>query len=289
MARRRQGRSSTCTTCPACPASPGAPDGSARIGALTTVAELAGDERLRAAYPALSADGRRAGHAADPGGRHRRRKPAPAQPLLVLPQPAFSCSPDRRRRCPARDGAHPLLRGDRHGPVRRAAPVVAGDGAARPTTRASRCTAGARSRSASCTATAPTRPATTCSARRDARRGRPAAARAGRAGRLPPRDRQVRGRVAAGGGGRRGWSVERRRAITFAAVAVGGVARTPAAAARGGGGAHSAGADPRATAGGAEPPPPGARRAQTGYKVGLLRGHGPGGAGTRHRRRMRYS
>ena len=80
------------------------PDGSARIGALTTVAEVARDERLRAAYPALALT---ASGLATPqiravatvGGNLLQRNRC-----AYYRNPAFTCHQDGGDSCPARAG-----------------------------------------------------------------------------------------------------------------------------------------------------------------------------------------
>jgi xanthine dehydrogenase YagS FAD-binding subunit len=81
-------------------------DGSARIGALTTVAEIAADARLRAAYPALTAT---AGGLATPqiraagtlGGNLLQRNRC-----WYYRNPRFACHQTGGDGCPARDGLH---------------------------------------------------------------------------------------------------------------------------------------------------------------------------------------
>jgi xanthine dehydrogenase YagS FAD-binding subunit len=80
------------------------PDGSARIGALTTVAELAGDERLSAAHPSLALT---AGALATPqiravatvGGNLLQRNRC-----SYYRNPSFSCHQSGGDSCPARAG-----------------------------------------------------------------------------------------------------------------------------------------------------------------------------------------
>jgi xanthine dehydrogenase YagS FAD-binding subunit len=82
------------------------PDGSARIGAMTTVAEIAADPRLRAAYPALTAT---AGGLATPqiravgtlGGNLLQRNRC-----WYYRNPRFVCFQTGGTGCPARDGQH---------------------------------------------------------------------------------------------------------------------------------------------------------------------------------------
>ena len=82
------------------------PDGSARIAAMTTVAELAADPRLRAAYPALTAT---AGGLATPqvraagtlGGNLLQRNRC-----WYYRNPGFSCFQTGGDGCPARAGQH---------------------------------------------------------------------------------------------------------------------------------------------------------------------------------------
>lgn len=82
------------------------PDGSARIGAMTTVAELAADPRLEAAYPGLTAT---AGALATPqiraaatlGGNLLQRNRC-----WYYRNPATSCFQTGGTGCPARSGAH---------------------------------------------------------------------------------------------------------------------------------------------------------------------------------------
>ena len=81
-------------------------DGSARIGALTSIAEVASDPRLRAAYPALSLT---AGGLATPqiraagtlGGNLLQRNRC-----WYYRNPRFSCYQTGGEGCPARDGLH---------------------------------------------------------------------------------------------------------------------------------------------------------------------------------------
>jgi xanthine dehydrogenase YagS FAD-binding subunit len=82
------------------------PDGSARIGAMTTIAEIAADERLVAAYPALTLT---AGALATPeiraaatlGGNLLQRNHC-----WYYRNPGFSCHQTGGTTCPARSGAH---------------------------------------------------------------------------------------------------------------------------------------------------------------------------------------
>ncbi|WP_343233609.1 FAD binding domain-containing protein [Streptomonospora sp. PA3] len=82
------------------------PDGSARIGAMTTVAEVAADERLRAAYPALAAT---AAAVATPqiravatvGGNLLQRNRCP-----YFRSAAFDCLQKGGDTCPSRTGDH---------------------------------------------------------------------------------------------------------------------------------------------------------------------------------------
>lgn len=82
------------------------PDGGARIAALTTIAELATDPRLRAGYPALAAT---AGALATPqiratgtlGGNLLQRNRC-----WYYRNPRFSCYQTGGDGCPARDGLH---------------------------------------------------------------------------------------------------------------------------------------------------------------------------------------
>lgn len=82
------------------------PDGSARIGALTTIADLLADERLTAAYPALAAT------AAAVATPHIRNVATVGGNLLqrnrcwYLRHPAFTCHQTGDDGCPAREGAH---------------------------------------------------------------------------------------------------------------------------------------------------------------------------------------
>ncbi|MDF5757563.1 FAD binding domain-containing protein [Spongiactinospora sp. TRM90649] len=92
------------------------PDGSARIGALTTLAELAGDERLRAAYPSLALT---AAGLATPqiravgtlGGNLLQRNRC-----AYFRNPAFSCHQDGGDSCPASRGVTRHLTVVRGGP-----------------------------------------------------------------------------------------------------------------------------------------------------------------------------
>ncbi|WP_278248943.1 FAD binding domain-containing protein [Streptomonospora litoralis] len=82
------------------------PDGSARIGALTTVAEVAADERVRTAYPALA---QTAAAVATPqiravgtlGGNLLQRNRCP-----YFRSAAFDCLQKGGDTCPAREGDH---------------------------------------------------------------------------------------------------------------------------------------------------------------------------------------
>ncbi|MFG1642865.1 FAD binding domain-containing protein [Amycolatopsis sp. NPDC049252] len=82
------------------------PDGSARIAAMTTVAEIAADPKLRAAYPALTMT---AGGLATPqiraaatiGGNLLQRNRC-----WYYRNPRFSCTQTGGEGCPARDGRH---------------------------------------------------------------------------------------------------------------------------------------------------------------------------------------
>ncbi|MEV4805512.1 FAD binding domain-containing protein [Nonomuraea sp. NPDC049421] len=80
------------------------PDGSARLGALTTVAEVARDERLRAAYPALALTARglatpQIRAVATVGGNLLQRNRC-----WYYRNPAFTCHQDGGDSCPARAG-----------------------------------------------------------------------------------------------------------------------------------------------------------------------------------------
>ncbi|WP_067634722.1 FAD binding domain-containing protein [Actinomadura latina] len=81
------------------------PDGSARIGALTTVADLLADDRLTAAYPALAATAAAIAtpqirNVATVGGNLLQRN------RCWYPRNAFTCHQTGGDSCPARDGAH---------------------------------------------------------------------------------------------------------------------------------------------------------------------------------------
>jgi xanthine dehydrogenase YagS FAD-binding subunit len=81
-------------------------DGSARIGALTTVAELAADDRLRAAYPSLAATAAglatpQVRAAATLGGNLLQRNRC-----WYFRNPRFTCFQRGGSSCPARDGLH---------------------------------------------------------------------------------------------------------------------------------------------------------------------------------------
>ncbi|MEU8802697.1 FAD binding domain-containing protein [Spirillospora sp. NPDC048819] len=82
------------------------PDGSARIGALTTIADLLADDRLTAAYPALAATAAAVAtpqirNVATVGGNLLQRNRC-----WYLRNPAFSCHQTGGDGCPAREGAH---------------------------------------------------------------------------------------------------------------------------------------------------------------------------------------
>ncbi|MFA1550242.1 xanthine dehydrogenase family protein subunit M [Actinomadura chokoriensis] len=82
------------------------PDGSARIGALTTIADLLADERLTAAYPALAATAAAIAtpqirNAATVGGNLLQRNRC-----WYLRNPALTCHQTGGDTCPARGGAH---------------------------------------------------------------------------------------------------------------------------------------------------------------------------------------
>ncbi|MDA2811434.1 FAD binding domain-containing protein [Nocardiopsis sp. RSe5-2] len=82
------------------------PEGGARIGALTTVAEIAADPVLGAAYPALTATARALAtpqirNAATLGGNLLQRNRC-----WYFRNPAFSCHQDGGDSCPARAGDH---------------------------------------------------------------------------------------------------------------------------------------------------------------------------------------
>ena len=91
------------------------PDGSARIGAMTTVAELAADQRLQAAYPALTAT---AGALATPqiraaatlGGNLLQRNRC-----WYYRNPGADCFQTGGNGCPARAGVHLYQRPDAPG------------------------------------------------------------------------------------------------------------------------------------------------------------------------------
>ncbi|WP_159943225.1 MULTISPECIES: xanthine dehydrogenase family protein subunit M [unclassified Nocardiopsis] len=82
------------------------PDGAARLGALTTVDELAADPRLAGAYPALAATARELAtpqvrNAATLGGNLLQRNRC-----WYLRNPAFDCFHTGGDSCPARGGDH---------------------------------------------------------------------------------------------------------------------------------------------------------------------------------------
>lgn len=82
------------------------PDGSARIGALTTIADLLADDRLTAAYPALAATAAAVAtpqirNVATVGGNLLQRN------RCWYPRNSFTCHQTGGDACPARDGAHP--------------------------------------------------------------------------------------------------------------------------------------------------------------------------------------
>ena len=83
-----------------------AADGSARIGALTTIADLLADDRVTAAYPALAATAAAIAtpqirNVATVGGNLLQRNRC-----WYLRNPAFTCHQTGGDTCPARDGAH---------------------------------------------------------------------------------------------------------------------------------------------------------------------------------------
>ncbi|WP_243722801.1 FAD binding domain-containing protein [Actinomadura sp. 7K507] len=82
------------------------PDGSAAIGALTTIADLLADDRLTAAYPALAATAAAVAtpqirNVATVGGNLLQRNRC-----WYLRTPGFSCHHTGGDACPAREGAH---------------------------------------------------------------------------------------------------------------------------------------------------------------------------------------
>ena len=82
------------------------PDGSARIGALTTIADLLADDRLTGAYPALAATAAAVAtpqirNVATVGGNLLQRNRC-----WYLRNPAFACHQTGGDACPAREGAH---------------------------------------------------------------------------------------------------------------------------------------------------------------------------------------
>ncbi|MFA1540591.1 FAD binding domain-containing protein [Actinomadura monticuli] len=82
------------------------PDGSARIGALTTIADLLADDRLTAAYPALAATAAAVAtpqirNVATVGGNLLQRNRC-----WYLRNPAFDCHQTGGDTCPARGGNH---------------------------------------------------------------------------------------------------------------------------------------------------------------------------------------
>ena len=82
------------------------PDGSARIGALTTIADLLADDRLTAAYPALAATAAAVAtpqirNVATVGGNLLQRNRC-----WYLRNPAFDCHQTGGDTCPAREGNH---------------------------------------------------------------------------------------------------------------------------------------------------------------------------------------
>lgn len=81
------------------------PDGSARIGALTTIADLLADDRLTAAYPALAATAAAVAtpqirNAATVGGNLLQRN------RCWYPRNSFTCHQTGGDTCPAREGDH---------------------------------------------------------------------------------------------------------------------------------------------------------------------------------------
>ncbi|WP_309237091.1 FAD binding domain-containing protein [Actinomadura sp. BRA 177] len=81
------------------------PDGSARIGALTTIADLLADDRLTAAYPALAATAAAVAtpqirNVATVGGNLLQRN------RCWYPRNSLTCHQTGGDTCPARDGAH---------------------------------------------------------------------------------------------------------------------------------------------------------------------------------------
>ncbi|MFG2090324.1 FAD binding domain-containing protein [Spirillospora sp. NPDC048824] len=82
------------------------PDGSARIGALTTIADLLADDRLTAAYPALAATAAAIAtpqirNVATVGGNLLQRNRC-----WYLRTPGLTCHQTGGDTCPAREGAH---------------------------------------------------------------------------------------------------------------------------------------------------------------------------------------
>ncbi len=103
--------------------------GAARIGALTSIAAIAADERLAAAYPGIAAAAAGSRDAADPARRHAWRQSRPALALLVLSQSAHRLPEEGRRGLPGARGQSPLWRRLRSRPLRRAASLDHGGGA----------------------------------------------------------------------------------------------------------------------------------------------------------------
>ncbi len=83
-------------------------NGAARIGASTSIAAIADDARLTAAYPGIGAAAGGAGDAADPAPGHARRQSRPAVALLVFSQSAHRLPEEGRRRLPGARGQSPL-------------------------------------------------------------------------------------------------------------------------------------------------------------------------------------
>ena len=106
-------------------------DGAARIGAFTTIAAIAADARIAAAYPGIAASAQglatpQIRHLATLGGNLAQRSRC-----WYFRNPHIDCLKKGGSDCPARDRQSSLRRGVRSRPLRRAASLDHGGGAAR--------------------------------------------------------------------------------------------------------------------------------------------------------------
>ena len=125
-----------------------------RIGAFTTIAAIAADARIAAAYPGIAASRARPRDAADPPSRDARRQPRAAFALLVFSQSAYRLPEEGRQRIARPDRAI----------ISTASPSISAPASRRiprpwrrrcsPMTRGSSPTGAAGCRSAICSATA---------------------------------------------------------------------------------------------------------------------------------------